>query len=563
MLAATALLLVELLAASRGPRRAPKVPEGALLAPVKAPEAGPGQVTYVTEGDTFVDRGSADGLTVGTQLQATRAGRPVGVCVVAQVTEHGATCQGPPLEIGDRISAQRKAKPAAQPLPALPDARELAARRDALGDTEAPLVDFTAGPGAASGAATWLSVVLSHATWADLASGSTYQLERVDARVTDVRIWRGLRASADLSVLWWNQRPARFASPYAAPAQVFVRQLELAWRDGGRFEAAVGRIFVRHAPGMSIIDGAQAGVKSASGNLQGGLFAGLLPRQLTLEPTLTQWTAGAYASARFSRGEGAQAFWVQPELRLDWALRDGLGGRFELGVAVNAWAGRSFDIHLQAQLAVLGTTAPGLLDFARLDLSLRPTDRLRLWLGVRYRGLAAGDVLEVGAPAPGARGLHADLSAFFDGSAFSVGVAGNFAHDFDSRLWQARVGPQLIVPRAFGRLGGLALGYAEEVGWLPGRSAYLSLSFQPHWRFRGLLRGSWFMQSPVGWALGVSGHELGAALALEVRFTPWLWLRGNLALRQALQPLPDFQTELGGTAPRTGVSGGAQLGLEL
>jgi hypothetical protein len=564
----TAIALVLLSAAARVPAHRPARTESALLAPVKAPEAGPGQVSYVTKEQAFIDRGSADGVEAGAQLPVTRNGKAIGTCNVASVTEHGAVCAGrriDDLEAGDRISVQRKVKAAPQPLAAMPDARELNARLETLQGTPQALVDFDGATGGGSGAATWLQVVLSHTTYADFASpGGAYHLERVDARLNDLKIWRGLRASADLSVLAWTGRNQYFSSPYAAPVQVFVRQLELAWRDGGRFEAALGRIWVRHAPGLTMLDGAQAGIRSSSGDVEGGAFGGLLPNPLTLAPTLTQWTAGAYLSARFYRGEGADAVWVQPEVRLNYAVRDTLGGRFELGAALHAWAGRGFDAHLQAQAAVLGVTAPGLLDFARLDIALRPSESLRLAIGARYRGNTAGELLEVGAPSPGARGIHGDVAAFYDRPSFSLGLGANVARDLESELWQARVGPQLTLPRLFGRAGGLSVGYAEEAGWLPGRSAWLQVSLQPHWRFKALLRPSWFMQTPIGSAWGLAGHELSIAVALEVKFTGFLWVRGQMLWRQAIAPPQQSETDLAPATPlRAGFSGGAQLGVDL
>lgn len=547
------------------PRVRPTRSDGGPLAPLKRSE-GPGQVTYVTADTVFVDRGSLDGVAAGAALTVTRAGKPVGTCTVAAVTEHGATCTGAGFQQGDRISAVRKASPPPT-LPALPDAKELAARRAAVEESPAPVVDFEGGGGVlAPGGGHVLSVVLSQTTFSNFVSRSgPYQLQRLDAQLHDFRIWRGLRASADVSVLNWSRRPEGFGNPDTRTTQVFVRQLEVGWREaGGHVEVAAGRIWLKHVPGLGIVDGAQAGLRTSSGSVEGGVFGGLLPNSLSLAPSLSQWTAGAWATARFFNGEGADAFWVEPEVRANWVVLDTVGGRFEVGAALHAWLGRLVDGHALAQLGFANATAPGFVDFLRLDLGLHPNDRFQLALGARYRGNPYGTLVELGAPTPGARGINADAAALLTLSSFTVGLNAMVSTDLDSTLTQTSAGLQLQFPTLLGRLGAVGVGFNEELGWLPGRSAWAQLMLSPHWRVRALLRLSWFMQDATASALGVAGHELGASLSVDVRMAAWLWLRLSALGRQALSAPPQSESDLPGLNPfRAGVTGSAALGVDL
>jgi hypothetical protein len=556
---------------SARPPRAPKA-DGAVLAPAKLPD-GPGQITYVTADNVYVDRGSADGVAAGNALAVTRAGKAVGTCTVAAVTEYGATCTGAGFQPGDRVNVVRKAKPLAAPLAPVPDAKEIASRLRKVEQTAPPLVDFEGEQNAAGPAATTalgISVAISHTTFSNFVGHSgPYQLQRVDAQLRDFRIWRGLRASADVSVLNWSQRPQEFGNPYRAQTQVFVRRLEVDWREaGGHFDLAVGRIWLRHVPGLAMVDGAQAAVHTVSDSVEGGVFGGLLPYPLTLSPVTpngAQWTAGAYANAKLSRGDGADAVFFEPEARLNFAVHDGQSGRLEAGIAMHTWLGRIFDGHALVQLGMLNATAPGFVDFGRVDLGLHPAEAVQVSLGARYRGNPNGDVLELGAPTPGARGLNADAVALVALKSVTLGLNGMYAMDLDSALTQASVGAQVQFPRLFGRAGGVAVGFNEEAGWLPGRSAWVQLTLMPVWRFRFLARVSWFMEDGSATAAAIAGHELGASLGVDLRLTTWLWLRLSALGRQSLNPVAQSETDNapGGLPWRTGISGSGAVGIDL
>jgi hypothetical protein len=348
-------------------------------------------------------------------------------------------------------------------------------------------------------------------------------------------------------VLNWSRRPADFRSPLKGTPQLFIRQAEVSWHEtGGIVRGALGRVWTRGTPGLSVIDGAQAGLTTRDGLVEGGVFGGFLPDPLQLGLSTGSWTAGAYAFARFFRGKGADAIWVQPELRAGWAVRHGVGSRFEVAASLHSWFGRNFDLHAMAQ-AGLGSVSS--LDVARLDLGIRGGEVFRFVTGVRWRGMPGGEVLEPGSLLFGARSLHADAQALVElNPSLVIAVSGGYSRDWDSGLQSGRVGPELQLPRLLGR-GGLAIGYSEELGWIRGRSAYLQATVVPHWRLRIIGRAVGLnYNSPSD---GLAGSELGGTLSVELRIATFLWTRASGLVRARVDG--------------TGASGSvnAQLGVEL
>jgi len=532
-------------ARSRRPRHGSAEP--AALATGKR-STGAGQVTYLGSEGVYVDRGSADGLKAGDKVQMVRSGRALGACTVTQVSEHSAVCSGTGFTVGDRISVDRKPEAPPAPLPPVPDAKEIAQRLHAVESAPVELVDFEGGAPVGAGVANTFALTVSHSSAANFASaGGPYHVQRIDAAVRDFHIWRGLRASADVTVVNWAQRPQGFRSPLKGSPQLFVRQLEVSWYEpGGSWRAALGRFWPRGTPGLSVIDGAQGALVTKSGNAEAGVFGGMLPEPYNLGVTNGSWVAGAYGYGRFFWGKGADAVWLQPELRAGWANRTGIGQRFELAASLHGWVGRSFDVHVMAQAGLGETTA---LDVARLDLGLRAGERFRFVAGVRYRGTPFGELIEPGALVAGARAIHADGQLLLELTpGLIVVLVGSWARDSDSAIASGRVGPELQLPRLFGR-GGLSIGYGEELGWIRGRTAYVQATFVPHWRVRLVARAVGHNHnSPSD---GLAGSEVGGFASVEARFATFLWLRVSGLVR----------TRIDGTG--TSGQAGAALGLEL
>lgn len=400
-----------------------------------------------------------------------------------------------------------------------------------------------------SGAGPRVEVLLSHTTYGNPRSvKGPFGVQRLDVAVYDVELWKGLRASVDLSALNFSARPTTTRMVYQQSPVLLVHQLELGFRRADvPFSASVGRTWLRLATGLLVVDGAQAGWRlGTSGEV--GAYGGLLPDAARLTIMPSQWTAGAFARVRFSSGTGEATTLVQLAARAGWSLREVLGGRAEVGLAASVWNGQRFDGHASFEFGFGATQAPAGLDAARVDLGWKPSETLRVSGAFRYRGLPTTGLTEVGTVSPGQRALHSDLALGWQATDWlSMAAQAGLATDFDSGLLQVRVGPEVAVSRG---VVGVGVGYMEELGWLRGRHAYVQLSVAPQGFFRVLTRASWFQQQASAASLGMAGDELGASAALEV--TPWRYLKarvlvmGRLPLGAQATPLGSVGVQLGG-----------------
>lgn len=520
-----------------------------------------GAVTSVTAEAAFLNRGAVDGLKSGQPITFTRTGKQVGKCVIDALSDHYARCTGSGLRLGDRFSVARAADVSPVGPGALPTDAELARRAAAVDQLEWKLRDFDARASRANGVGPRVEVLLSHTTWGNTGSlNGPYGMQRVDVAVYDVDLWKGLRASADVTVLNVSARPdvSHFGSDgalvqpaYPKGPALLVRQLELGFRRADvPISAALGRTWLRSAAGLMVVDGAQAAWRFGEG-VEVGAYGGLLPEAARLAITPSQWAVGAFGRVSLSSGTGAQATVGLISLRAGYSQRDVLGGRVEASLVASLWKGQDFDGTASVELGFGQTQAPAGIDAARVDLGWRPSEKLRLLGGVRYRGLPLTGLVELGTVSPGQSALHADLGALYQlNDSFLISAQGGLASDFTSGLLQGRVGPELSMPHVGGLPLGLSLGYAEEFGWLRGRYGYFQANVAPLGLFRVLTRVSWFQQQGSAGSEGLGSHELGGSFALEV--TPWRYVNarvlvmGRVPLSPDKGPLGSVGFQLGG-----------------
>lgn len=511
----------------RGPRSpAPRAPKGRV--------ASAGEVQYLTSKLAYLNRGREDGVKVGMSISFTRGGRAVGTCAVDMAADRWATCAAGALRKGDKFAMARKPdEPAPAPPFEMPGERELAARRDQMLAAETDLVDFDGESGGPGGHR--VAVALGHTTYVNLSSeAGPFHVQRVDAAVYDVELYKGLRVSADLSVVNYSRRPATFRSVYKSSPVLLVRQLEVGFRRADvPFEAAVGRVWTRSAPGLGVVDGAQASYRVGDW-LQTGVYGGLLPNTYTLDLTTTQWSAGAFVMARFLAGEGAKSTLVQTEARVGFALKEQLGSRFELAAAAHLYQGKQLDAHAMLELAYGGEKqAVAGVDAARLDVGWRPVDPLRVFAGLRYQGGSVSGAIDLGMASATQQALHVDGGGTFEATHWLwLTVVGGAATDVETGLSRGRVGPEVTFPGLLGKGGALTFGFSEERGWLPGRTAYVQASINLFGRVRVLSRTSWLQQLGGG----LTANDLAESFNVEVAIFRWLWVRGTLAGRTQLEP---------------------------
>jgi hypothetical protein len=551
------LLAFEALAQGRGARspaagvrKKPVVTKKGPAAPAGSDALG--QVSSVTADAAFVNRGTIDGLEVGQSLSFTRGGKPAGKCTVDGVSDHFARCAGLGLRAGDRFAVGRVPETSPLATVVMPNEGELQRRAANLEGAEWKLRDFDATNSAANGVGPRVELLFSHTTYGNPNSANgPFGVQRIDAAVYDVDLYKGLRASADVTVLNFSARPTTTRTVYQQSPVLLVHQLELGFRRADvPFSASLGRTWLRGANGLMVIDGAQAAWRFGDG-FELGAYGGLLPDAARLTITPSQWAAGAFGRLRFSSGTGASATLAQVAVRAGWSLRDVLGGRAEVSLSGSLWKGQDFDGHASLEFGFGASQAPAGLDAARLDLGWHPSQSLRFTGGLRYRGMPTTGLVELGTVSPGQRALHSDLGATWQISELLlVAAQAGIASDFDSGLLQLRVGPEISMPHLASLPVGLSLGYLEEFGWLRGRHGYFQVNVAPMGLFRVLTRLSWFQQQVSTGSEGLASHELGGSVALEV--TPWryvnarVFVMGRVPLQGERAALGTVGVQLGG-----------------
>jgi hypothetical protein len=148
---------------------------------------------------------------------------------------------------------------------------------------------------------------------------------------------------------------------------------------------------------------------------------------------------------------------------------------------------------------------------------------------------------------------HADLTASWDAwRQLTVRATAGYARDLTSGLDRQYAGPEISLPRLFGRHGGISAGWLEERGWAEGRSVWLQAQGDSARGLRGLFRASLFMDS---WPAALSDEStLGLAASVSKDLTSWLRFRFSSLARIELWPGSATDT-LGGLSLLAAVEG--------
>ena len=480
----------------------------ALVALVAVALPRTGSVVFATAKTLYLDRGASRGLSAGVTLQLRRAGRTSGSCRVEQVSKSHSSCAGAGA-VGDVFDVpavapgQPSPPPPRPPPPASKDL--LAAEQRALDAAGFEKVDFAAPP-SMTGGARRAEVRLSHATWASSDVGPWHQ-ERLDARITGAPVFGGFSLYADLSARRYTSRSDPVSARPDDPTQLYVWEAALSRRPGpGAIALSVGRVRPWSTPGSTIIDGAQAGWVSKGGRVEAGLFGGVVPDLITLAPSTSRGTAGAYL--RFEQGgeAGTAVQLAREEARLAYVSNPELGQRAEAELLGQLWLVHDVSVSANARLAVGDRSSPRGLDAIRLDLGARPASTLSLSAGFRYQGLSVPERDGPGAVGYGGASRHADLSAAWQPKDWiAVSALSGVATDLVTSVTRGYIGPELALPRLFGSSGGVSFGYATEGGWSSGSDAWMQMSAHTH-ALQFLGRLSWFRTRGLA---AVTDDELG------------------------------------------------------
>jgi hypothetical protein len=515
-------------------------------APADAPRPrrprGTGAVVYATAGRAYLDVGAADGLAPGAVVMARRGGAEAGRCTVDVVGDHHAACPASALRPGDTLTfAAAPEPPGPALLPPLPTPEELAVRARAAAEAPIARIEFRPDARREAGAGTGRRIIVAgfeHVSWAS-AGASTLSVERIDLALHGAPLGAGVLLDVEARAERWVPS----ANPRFRPeddARLYLWQAQLT-APVSAVRLSAGRILPYRILGATVFDGASASVRR--GNAELGLFGGAVPEPDTISPTGDRATGGGFWSLERAHGGGA----LRHEGRLAVVRSPELGTRVEATLSGRAFL-RAVDVSAEAQLGAGGEEqATALIDAARVDVAARPTRTVSAGASYRHTGLDWPDAPE---PAlfPGRSDAADAWGAVELGSFLRVGATGGFSRDAASGLDRSWVGPELGIPRLFGRRGGVMLGYLEEGGWLAGRSAYAQLFARPWDPVRLLGRATWAHAK----TLGVDRDEVGllASAAAE--------LGRHFGLRLSALGRVPIGSEGGGSTP-WGVTGSASL----
>ena len=482
-----------------------------------------GSVVFATARTLYLDKGEADGLAPGSAIELHRNGRAVGTCRIAHVARRHASCTGPgaagdTFQLADRPPAKAETPP--QRPPPLATQGALAAQHRAVLAAGFEKVDFAAPPRGVA-AARRFEVRITHATWASTDVGPWHQ-ERLDARIDGAAAFGGFSLWADLSARRWSRRSETVSARPDDPTQLYVWEAALTRRGGpGSLALSLGRVRPWSAPGATILDGAQAGWITSSG-AEVGVFGGVVPDLITLAPSVTRGTGGAYFRVEKRGDAGALLRLAREETRLAFTSSPELGQRVEAELLGQLWLVRDLSLSANARFALGDRSAPGGLDALRIDLGARPARNFSLSGGFRYQGLSVPERDGPGTVGYGGAARHADLSAAWDAADWiTLSAVSGLSTDLVSSLNRQYFGPEVGLPQLFGALGGASIGYAQETGWSSGHDAWAQIITRTR-ALQLLARLSWFR---TGGLEPTADNEIGGYLHVSAQVGPFVTLR--------------------------------------
>lgn len=559
MLGTAAPLALLLAAASAAPSPTPQndPPAAAPAAspPAAAPAAAPktakplkpasGVVTYVTQTDAFVNVGKKQGLAAGQKLTMMRRGRKVGACEVIEVSDRRAICRGDRVDRGDRftfmpdVSVMPAAKPQElqpKPRPPMPTAEELAARRASVLAVPVPQVVFERSEAVTTRATA--SLMLREQVWAiSTVPDGTFARTSIDAAA---------RASLGLGFLptAYGAAALRVTGDLLAPPDQRFRPGELVelyvWgasvgTSDGPVITEIGRFYPQKAPGLSLLDGAQLGVRFLGETTEVGVYAGAIPDVVTTLPTPDRLAAGAYMGADIAAGDDVL---ILPRARLgvmstpDFAI---LRGEVEALTQLLWRDVLSLGGSLRAGVGGTAQVVPS-LDAGRADVALLAVPGLTLTANYRYLAPLAVDYDLISKVTPVGGAHHGAASAAYRLFSFlSLGATAGAGYDLVSEALRGYAGPEIGLPELFGAWGGMDLGYLEELGSWPGRSGWVGAQLRPVSILRIGTRVSYFETE----AQGDNVRETAMMLYVDAPVLPWLNIRGRGFVQQGLPTLLD------------------------
>jgi hypothetical protein len=493
-----------------------------------------GSVLYATTTRLYLDAGSQEGLAPGQVIRLQRAGS----CRVEAVSETRASCLGSG-RVGDTF--QLPEPPPPRPIlrpPPLTAPAVLEQRRNVLASASYPVVDYREAAGGGLEARRGsIDAGIGHTTWWVSGGRGAWNQERADVGIRGAPIGAGFTLDLDLSARRWSRRSDPISFRPDDPTQLYVWEASISRRSGDGGPAfSIGRVRPYRVPGQVILDGAQAGWRLEGGS-EAGVFGGAVPNSVTLAPSFDHGTLGAYwIGQRVFQPDSTLRF-LRHEARIAFVNTDDLGKRLEGEALVEARITRRLDAAVNVRVGAraahgLGSLDTIRLDAVRVDATARPFDSLSLSGSFRHEG---GSVPELDGPGHlllGGEARHADASAAWEPiEALRISVLSGLSSDLVTQKTRRWIGPEVALTRLFGDRGGVSVGYFQEEGWVPGRSAWLQVLARSQGVLQILARLSWFQTGQIA---PVDLNELGVSTSIQAQLGPRVAFRLSTMARTVL-----------------------------
>ena len=516
--------------------------------PRSSPSMASARIRYQAGNAIYLDHGDREGVVLGSSLPIVQRGRTLGTCTIDAVADHSARCAFATAKAlvgrpGDRVAYERGEsvdEPRPPPPPRVPEAAIDAARATLAGIEPVKVAYAKSRKRTGVAIANRLELGVRARGWTVIGNDdATFVRPSVDVGVRGALPWvPGLYAQSSLRVQGDVLAPGNERFRNSVPAEVYVWDASVGRNAGtGGMTGSVGRFRPAKAPGMTVIDGASLGLVGFGGTVEVGAYGGFVPDLITTAPSFDRITAGAYVGVDAAPVDGLL---LLPRARVGFLTSsDTQRTRAEVEAQLQTLWTNTVAVGASVRLGMPGDTAEVVLDAARVDIDVVPSDTLRVRLGWRSTGAQPGD-LDTGTIADGTlvapvrAAQHGDVAVVWSPTTMvSVGGTGGVAFDEDTGEVRAVVGPELSLPRLFGDAGGIAVGYLEEPGFLWGRSAFLQATTRP---LREMLPGfSWATrmsyfehESPSAkTALGGALRETMLMTFVDAPLNGWLSVRGR------------------------------------
>lgn len=479
-------------------------------------------VRYRTQKRVYIDRGTNAGLQSGERLGGKKQ-----ACEVETLSANFASCTGSKAAVGSALKfAPKPAKEApsvqTNSIKTQASKRLLATARSRLKEDPIALVEFSGSSSLrhSMSARSTLRMFDSGASTGVSWQGGSMTLTLHDTEFLDPR----LRVSGDVVAFRWFARPEDPRFLPEQDSQFFVYGLSARYA-GDSVTARVGRFRPELAPGLLLIDGVQLGIGGLSLFDEIGVIAGGMPDLISIDRSISRWTAGLYYRISTQRGRfrvshtnrvatlsarsGALTTETQPRVELSLDDVVDLTGELRLGLEsgglrsarAGAWLPLGNNVTVRGNYRYYGREAVLLDGYGPLGLLPGATSHLdgsfqwqpSGWLITRLQTVYARD------------------------------------HSFENR--RLLVGPEIELPSAFAGLGGLAWGYREEFGWLSGRSVYVQTILRPQESLSLISRVSYFADRYDQGLAETTFHELGLFANARWAFAERFALNGTFMTR--------------------------------